>query len=1019
MNINFSAWSIHRPLPSILTFALLSIAGLFAFKHLPISDFADVEIPVVTISVSYPGATPSQIESEITRKIENAVNNITKVDNVRSTISEGSSFTQIEFELEKDIYIAVDDVRDALTRIRADLPEEINEPIVARVEMASQTLQVFAITSAAMSPAELSWFVDDTVSRDLMSVSGVGAVTRVGGVDREIRVDLLPNKLLALGVTAAEISTQLRRTYADRPGGRSTFAGGEQAIRTISTVADAAALRALPIVLNDGRRVRLDEVANVEDRYAEPRQIALLNGEPIVSFQISRSTGSDAVEVAVDTRQAVAKLNARYPHLSIHEVTNSVDAVQDNYTSSMHMLYEGGLLAMVVVFLFLRDWRATWISAVALPLSVIPTFWVMQLFGYSLNTITLLALTLVVGILVDDAIVEIENIVRHLREGKSPKQAALDAAAEIGLAVIATSLTLVAVFLPVAFMPGVPGRMFKQFAVTAVTAVLFSLMVARLLTPMIAAYRLKSFPDHDHQGLLTKRYLGFVDWTLRHRLATMVAAAMLFIVPMIALIFVPSGFMPGEDRDQLTVGIELPPGSSLADTRQISDRVQAIIKQHPEVRSTYVTAGSGAQISNARAVINLVHRSDRETSQSEMQKILQNELQQIPAARFSFMADFGGGDRLSVVLSGDDPQELDRTVERVEREIRAIPNIGAIKSSAALTRPEIRVVPDLERAAELGITSDTISEAIRIGTTGDVDFRLPKLDLPTRQIPIRVQLEESARNQLDFLHLLRVPARRGSVPLDAVANTTLASGPAQITHYDRARNVTLDIDLNGQALSDVTKLVNRLPSLQNLPAGITRIAGGNSRQMQQMFSGFVIAMGLGVFCVYAVLVLLFNDVLQPLTILVALPMSIGGAVGALLLFGYPLSVPSLIGLLMLMGIAVKNSILLVDYAVIAERRGLSRRDALLDACGKRARPIVMTSIAMAAGMAPVALNIGGGSGFRSPMGVAVVGGLMTSTVLSLLVIPAAYTYISDFENWLRRLRSRAFHDAGAASAINE
>jgi multidrug efflux pump subunit AcrB len=566
----------------------------------------------------------------------------------------------------------------------------------------------------------------------------------------------------------------------------------------------------------------------------------------------------------------------------------------------------------------------------------------MKLFGYSLNTINLLALTLVVGILVDDAIVEIENIVRHLRDGKSPKQAALDAAAEIGLAVIATSLTLVAVFLPVAFMPGIPGRMFKQFALTAVTAVIFSLVVARLLTPMIAAYQLKHFPDHEKQGPWTLKYLRLVEWTLKHRRITMCSAALLFIIPTVALKFVPTGFMPSEDRNQLSITIELPPGSTLADTRHVLDNVQIVTRRHPEIKSVFATAGGG-QIANARATINLTPRGDRKLTQAQIQAILQKEFQEIPTARFSFLAGFGGGDRMQVVFSGDDPVLLDRTVEQVERDIRSIPGIGAVKSSAALTRPEIRVVPDLQRAAEMGITTDTISEAIRIGTTGDVDFRLAKLDLPSRQIPIRVQLQESARNDMDFLRLLRVPTRRGSVPLEAVATTELSSGPAQITHYDRSRNVTLDIDANGMELGEVTKLVNSLPSLQKLPPGIERVAGGSSRQMQQMFSGFIVAMLLGVFCVYAVLVLLFNDVMQPLTILIALPMSMGGAVGALLLFGYAMAVPSLIGLLMLMGIAVKNSILLVDYAVLAERRGLSQRDALIDSCSKRARPIIMTS----------------------------------------------------------------------------
>jgi hydrophobe/amphiphile efflux-1 (HAE1) family protein len=1006
MKINFSAWSIHRPLPAILGFTLITIAGLVAFSRLPVSDSFEIEFPAVTVSISYPGATPAQIESEITRKVENSLANITKVEEIRSTISEGSSFTFVQFEMEKDINVAVNDIRDAVTRIRAQLPQEINEPLISRVEMAGgPPMLTYAVTSDTMSAAEISWYVDDAISRRLMGVIGVGTVARVGGVDREIRVDLLPDRLLSFGVTAAEISSQLRRIHADRAGGRTTLSGGEQAVRTISTVQDAAAIRSLPIVLNDGRRMRLDELAHIEDRHAEPRQLALLNGKSVVGFQVTRAQGADLVEVAKRCREEMEKLNLEHTNFAVREVANGVDAVADNFNSSMHMLYEGGILAIIVVFFFLRDWRATWVSAVALPLSVIPTYWVMSLFGYSLNTITLLALTLVVGILVDDAIVEIENIVRHLREGKSAKQAALDAADEIGLAVIATTLTLVAVFLPVAFMPGIPGKIFKQFALTAVTAVVFSLLVARLLTPMIAAFQLKPFPDHEKQGRWTQRYLELVDWTLTHRFRTMAIAALLFFIPVIALRFVPSGFMPSEDRGQLTAAFELPPGSTLKDMSRSAEYIQRITDQHPEVTSVFVIAGGG-QVSNGRAIINLTHRSDRDLSQGDLQRILQAEFATVPAARFSFSADMGGGDRLQLVLRSDDPELLDRTVAKVERAVRDLPNIGAVKSSATLTRPEIRVVPDLERAAEFGITPDVISEAIRIGTTGDVDFRLAKLDLPTRQIPIRVQLQESSRNQTDFLRLLRVPTRRGSVPLEAVAKLELYSGPAQITHFNRARNVTLEIDPGSEPLGNVTAAVNKLPILKELPAGVERVAGGNSRQMQQMMVGFVIAMALGVFCVYAVLVLLFNDVLQPLTILVALPMSLGGAVGALILFGYPLAMPSLIGLLMLMGIAVKNSILLVDYAVLAERRGLSRREALIDACSKRARPIVMTSIAMAAGMAPVALNIGGGSGFRSPMGVAVVGGLITSTVLSLLVIPAAYTYISDFENWLRRLRSR-------------
>jgi len=1020
MKINFSAWSIHKPLPAVLGFILLTMLGLYSFQKLPIVNFADIDIPTITVSVSYAGATPSQLETEVTRKIEDAIAGLESVEHITSTITDGHSNTVIEFTIGHSTMVALDDVRDAVTRIRAQLPQDINDPVISRVTFAGLPLVTYAIESNENNVAELSWLVDDAITKQLRAIPGVGNVVRMGGVDREIRIDLKPDRLLAFNVTAGDVSSQLKLMQAEQPGGRSTIAGAEQSIRTLGTVSDVATLKSFPIVLSDGRRVRLDELAEVADRYAEQRQLAFADGKPVVAFQIQRMRGAGETEVADRVQESLDAFQASHAGVHIKEVQANVPMVRKLYHSSMHMLYEGGVLAMVVVFLFLRDWRATYISAMALPLSVIPTFWVMSLFNIALSSLTLLALSLVIGILVDDAIVEIENIVRHLREGKSPKQAALEAAEEIGLAVIGTSLTLAAIFLPVAFMPGVPGLLFKQFAITCVTAVLFSLVVARLITPMVASFQLKGAPHIEQRSIIEEKYLRLVDWTLSHRRTTLAVAFGVFVFSMVLSALLPTGLLTADDRGQAIVNVELPPGARLADTIATTQQVEKILRAQSEVTRIFSAVGNSAAASLAGGSSNDVRKAtiyatltptqDRKRSQAEFQSAMQPLLGRIPGARITFSAtNFGEG--LAIYLSGEDPAALQAAAERVTRDLRTIPGLGAVTSSAALMRPEIAIKPDFDKAAQLGVVTASLADAIRIGTTGDVDFRLAKFNLPARQIPIRVQIEESARDTLDLLRLLRVPARDGTVPLESVASIQLSSGPAEINRYDRYRNVVLNASLNGQMLGVVQKQIDALPSLQSLPEGVRRIQAGDSERYQQLFVGFALAMVTGIFCVYGVLALLFNDLLQPVTILVALPLSIGGAAGALAITGLGLTLPSLIGILMLMGIAVKNSILLVDYAVIAEQQGMNQREALLDACGKRARPIIMTSLAMAAGMAPTAIDFAGGSGFRRPMAIAVLGGLVTSTILSLLVVPAAYTYVADFESWWRRKRHRAQADA--------
>jgi len=1027
--MNFSAWAIRKPIPSILLFILITVAGLVSFKMLSIQNFPDIDFPAVSVTASLPGATPTQMETEVTRKIEDSIASIGAIKHITSTINDGSSTTMVEFQLEKDVQEAVNDVRDAVSRIRAQLPSDVQEPVIARVTFASLPVLTYAVEAKDMDAEDLSWFVDNTVNKRLLSVHGVAKVTRQGGVDREVRVQLDPVRLQALNVSAADISAQVRGMQQEAPGGRGNIGGQEQAVRTLGTVKSARELAQMDIPLSDGRRIRLSDVANVRDTAAEPRQMALFDGKAVVSFQVFRSRGASEVSVAKGVREAIAKLQAERPNVHVTEVYNMVKPVADSYKASMDALYEGAILAVIVVWLFLRDWRATFVSAVALPLSIIPTFAAMQLLDFTLNGITLLALTLVVGILVDDAIVEVENIVRHLRNGKKPFEAALEAAQEIGLAVVATSLTLVAVFLPTAFMGGISGKFFKQFGWTASLAVLASLLVARLLTPMMAAYMLKPQDEPNRDSWIMTRYLQAARWCLVHPWKTGGMAAAFFVVSVAIIGLIPATFLPPEDWAQLQMTVESPPGSTITQTRDNTERVRKIVMQHKEVRHVYTAIGSGVmagvpgssggEVRNGTLTISLTDRHDRHIKQQEVQRQLREMLEGVPGLRISFGA-VGSGEQLQVVLTGDDPATLQQAARDVMRDLRTVPGLGTVTSSASLLRPEIVIRPDFARAAQQGVTAAAIGQAVRVATAGDYDVNLPKLNLPERQVYIRVELDPKARNQIDTIRQLRVPARNGAVPLENIADISIASGPAQIDRYDRSRNITISVGLEGRALGDTNMAVEALPSIKNLPPGVRRIASGDVEGMQELFSSFFLAMFAGVLCVYAVLVLLFHDFTQPVTILAALPLSVGGAFGLLALFGFSLSLPALIGLLMLMGIVTKNSILLVEYAIVARRDlGMSRTEAIIDACHKRARPIVMTTVAMTAGMVPMALGLEGDAGFRAPMAVAVIGGLLTSTLLSLLVVPVVFEKVDDVKEWALRKFRGARHSGPTVEPASE
>jgi multidrug efflux pump subunit AcrB len=1013
--MNVSAWCIKNPIPAIMLFVMLCFAGTLCYQSMKVQNFPDLDLPTVNVVASLPGASPNQLETEVARKIENSIATLQGLKHIYTTVQDSVVTITVEFRLEKPVQEALDDVRSAVSQVRADLPSDLRDPEVSKLNVAGTPILSYTISAANMDEEALSWFVDNELTKKLLAVKGLGRVTRVGGVNRQITVDLDPAKLQALDATVADISRQLKLTQLEAAGGRTKIGGSEQPVRTLATVNSAEDIANMEISLPDGRKFTLNEVAAINDNFAEPRSAAFLDGKPVVGFEIARSKGASEIEVGDGVQKVFAEIKQKHPDVVLTEAFNFVQPVKDEYNASITMLVEGGLLAVLVVFLFLRNIRATFICAVALPLSVIPAFIGMANFGFSINVVTLLALSLVIGILVDDAIVEVENIVRHLRMGKTPYQAAMEAADEIGLAVVATTFTLIAVFLPTAFMSGIPGKFFKQFGWTASFAIFASLAVARVLTPMMSAYLLKPNTAQHEDGAIMLAYMRASKWCLQHRLITILATIVFSIASVMLFFVLPKAFIPADDSSQTQVYLELPPGSTLAETEQSAEAARQLLKNIAHVKTIYTAIGGGSAGSDAfvnsgaaetrlaTLTILLDKRGERPRKQV-IESEIRNILVSLPGVR-SKVGLGGSGEKYVLMLSGDDSNELKQAADAVTQDIRKIPGLGNIASTASLIRPEMIVRPDFAKAADLGVTSSAISETLRIATNGDYDFALTKLNLSQRQIPIVVQLNDEARKDQSILERLTVPGAKGPVMLSQVASFNMAGGPSVIDRYDRSRNVQIEVELSGLTLGDVTEAVKKLPSIQNLPASVKQVEIGDAEVMTELFGSFIVAMITGVLCIYIVLVLLFKQFLQPITILFALLLSFSGAFVALLVAGKSISMPSMIGLVMLMGIATKNSILLVEYAILAQREhGLNRFDALMDACHKRARPIVMTTIAMGAGMLPIAAGWSAGdTSFRSPMAVAVIGGLITSTFLSLLVIPAVFSIVDDIKLWFKKL----------------
>ncbi|MHA4838345.1 efflux RND transporter permease subunit [Sphingopyxis sp. MSC1_008] len=1110
---NISAWCIRNPVPPIVLFILLLLAGVVSFNRMDVNDNPDVEFPMVQVVVMQPGAAPSELETQVTQRVEAAVRAVSGVDELSSYVGEGNSRTMVQFAIGTPIDRAYNDVNQAVQQIRSDLPDGILEPQVVRVDAAGGPITYFAVETSDMTLEQLSWFVDNTIAKELLSIPGMAKVSRSGGVNREIRVILDPARMQSYGLTASQVNQELRQVNINAAGGRTEIAGSEQAVRVLGNAENAFQLGETRISIGNGRTIRLADVATVTDGYAEQRNLAKIGNRQVLSFSIEKAKGASDVTIHDEAMKKLAEIKKTNPQVEFKILFTRTEYTKEQYRSSMLAMIEGAILAVVVVFLFLRDWRATLISALAIPLSAIPTFWFMDMMGFSLNGLSLLALSLVAGVLVDDAIVEIENIVRHMRMGKTAYQASIDAADEIGLAVVATTMSIVAVFLPVALMPGVSGQFFIQFGLTVVFAVLVSLAVARMITPMIAAYFLSAQGEQDHaSGPWVDRYERLLKWTLDNRkhhavrarfephptklaylavplilaglsvlyaiytyfqpvpvgqdapntamyflLKTPVDAILTFLgVSLLAILLgalawlvgmrewgftnwakfmlqrawarffdhrvwivgigflslgmsvvllwvLPQQFQPTINSDYSQIRYELPPGSTLSQSEHISNQISAILSKDKNVENAFYEVN----VNDGGVYITL--KKKREVTSVEWERSLQPQMAAIPDARVTFQSQSGGfsGRDITMVIGGDDPVALEKHARLIVSQMEKLKEVRSPRIEGDIPRPEIIVSPRMDLAAELGVTTTALSQTIRIATIGDIDQNAAKFSLSDRQIPIRVLLSEDSRRALATLENLPVPTASGTtVPLKSVATIGFGAGPTELRRYNQTRRIVIGADLApGLVTGDAQKKIDALPAVTTMPQGIRKVIQGDAKWQAELITNFMIAVVSGLLLVFSTLVLLYRRFLSPLVNMSSLLLApLGGLLG-LLITGMEISMPVYIGLLMLLGIVAKNSILLVDFAIEEMDHGVEKTAALLDAGRKRAQPIVMTTVAMVAGMVPTALSLSGDGAWRAPMGVVVIGGLILSTMLTLLIVPAGFSLADSIEKRLGRFFS--------------
>jgi HAE1 family hydrophobic/amphiphilic exporter-1 len=1035
-----SDFAITRPIVTITAMVALVAFGIAALVNLQTDEFPDVQQPVIAVSVVYPGASPETVEREIIDPIEESFSSISGVDwtKTEAHATDGLGQFIVFFDYEKDLQQASQDIRDAISTKRADLPTEMEEPVLTRIDPGQQSVVSVALTSTTVPATTLTRLADPGYLRELRSVPGVAEATLVGGVQRELTVNVRPSDLQASGVSVAQVVQALEQQNLAAPVGRLSGALEEESIRLKGRLERPADFEQITVATRNGQAIRLGQVADALDGTEERRSAAYFNGREAVGIEIKKAKGYSTTQVTNQIEKVVARIQQSLPPgVKFEMVQNAGVRVHHAVRNVQEALVEGALLTVLVVFLFLNSWRSTVITGLALPVSVLASFIAVWGFGFTLNTMSLLGLSLAIGILIDDAIVVRENIVRHIEMGRDHYEASREGTDEIGLAVAATTFSIVAVFIPVAFMYGVAGQWFKPFALTIACAVLVSLFVSFSLDPMLSAYWADPQTEaHERRNPIARtldrfnrwfdrmaeRYKRLIGWALDHRVAMVLIAAGSFVaaIGMIATGVVGAGFVPVSDRSEISLIVEAPPGSNLEYTTLKALQAARMARQHKEVAYAYTTVGTAIpmhtpSVDQALVYVRLVPKADRDISQDALGRQLRRELAAIGGAKISvFTSGFGGALKsIQLQMKGSDARTLTTLAQRAAEEVKQVPGAVDVGLSTRGQKPELEVSLNRGLAGALGITVGQAAQSLRPAFAGiDAgDWVDPSGE--TRDVTVRLAPEARER-AADLAQLpLVVTGADGvatTLPLGQVATITRSRGPAQIDHLDREKVVSVQANVEGRPLTEVVRgIFVRLIRMQ-LPPGYEITQGGEARDQAEVFTRIFTALAVAVLLMYLILVVQFGSFLDPLAILVSLPLSLIGVVLALWITRDTLNIMSLIGVILLMGIVAKNAILLIDFAKWARQRGEPLREALIEAGRIRLRPIIMTTLALIAGMIPVAIGHGEGADFRAPLGRAVIGGVITSTLLTLLVIPTVYEILDTWREWVAaKFRRRVRH----------
>ena len=1047
-----SDFAIRRPIVTVVTMIALVVFGLAALTRLDTDEFPDIDAPIVFLGIAYPGAAPDVVEREVVTRIEDKISGISGVDKINSTSTDGFAQIIVQFVYSKPVDQATQDIRDAISAVRAQLPAEILEPIIQRFDPNQLPIVSLAITSSVLTPPQLTQLADQRLAGDLRAIGGVAQVNVVGGDSAQLNVNVRPTDLAAAGVGIDQVVSALRAQNLAAPVGNVNSPLEQRSIRLEGRFEHPEDFAGLVIAQRGGQLVTLGQVADVEAGAAEPKSSALFNGRQAIGLDIVKSREYSTTAVAKGVTDRVKDLQKTLPPgTTIEVVRDAGTRVKNSVRNVEEALVEGAILTVLVVFLFLNSWRSTVITGLALPVSVLASFVPLLMFGFTLNTMSLLGLSLAIGILIDDAIVVRENIVRHVEMGSDHMHAAHEGTDEIGLAVAATTFSIVAVFVPVGFMPGIAGQWFKPFALTIAAAVLVSLFVSFSLDPMLSAYW--SDPQleaHERRNPIARalerfnewfdrqaeRYKGVIAWALDHRWIMIGLAAASFIFAIgLQIVIGGFGFVPVSDNSELNIAIETPPGSSLDYTTLKAEEVARMIRTRPEVEYTYTTVGSSTgsgTVDNASIYVHLTPKRSRKLSQDELGQIIRGEMRNIGGATaYTYASGFGGAQKeLQLQLQGPDQTTLNRYAEQIEKIVASTPGAVDVGLSTRGQKPEFDVRVNRGLAGTLGVSLNQLATSLRFAFAG-VDAGT-WIDPSGISRYVHVRLAPAARenaHDLATLPVMIAPANAQSppsgtsatstgapafIPLGQVAQIIPGFGPSQIDHYQRERVVTIGANVEGASFGNVSQAVMRKLRDVQLPTGYHVSAGGQAQSQSEVFGSIFVALGVAVMLMYLILVVQFGSFLDPLAILISLPLSLIGVVLALIITRDTLNLMSLIGVILLMGIVAKNAILLIDFAKWAHKdRGLPRREALIEAGRIRLRPILMTTLALIAGMIPVALGLGEGADFRAPLGRAVIGGVIASTVLTLVVIPTVYEIMEEWrEHMLARFkRSLAVHPA--------